>query len=68
MSDEIIILKEDSMCQFKGCSKKADVIACGRNKFPLGTYCFDHEQIVIDEGDPEYYDCCPNCGCRFGVN
>jgi len=54
-------------CQYEGCSKEAEEIACGRER-GLGCFCEDHARIVTDEGNPEYTVGCPNCGCQFGVN
>jgi len=57
-------------CQFKRCQKKATAIACGRKKelSAPGVYCEHHAVIVEGEDNPEGVDCCPNCGCRFGIN
>ncbi len=62
-------------CAFEGCQEKATHIACGRTGCGLGPYhpdpacyCKPHANLVMDEGDPEYHDVCPNCGCCFGIN
>jgi len=61
-------------CQYKGCRKKAVVMAGGRDRsgkiHPTGVahYCEPHAEEVADEGHPEYTVSCPNCECLFGVN
>lgn len=64
-------------CQYEDCELEATEIAAGRDRSyyskekgheGVGHYCSTHAQIVADEGNPEYLETCPNCGCRFGVN
>ncbi len=61
-------------CAYEGCKELAITAATGKGlgadagHHPLGRYCESHARAVSDEGDPEYVEWCPNCGCRFGVN
>lgn len=67
--DRIINGNAGKLCAYKGCHRQATSTACGRDKEHSrpAKYCFDHLEIVIEEGAPEYKPACPNCGCRFGV-
>ena len=61
-------------CQFENCDQPATDIAAGRKSYDdkghpgVKVYCDYHAGVVEDEQSPEYTECCPNCGCRFGVN
>lgn len=65
----------DTQCQFDECEQPATEIACGRDGCgdrkghpEPGVYCKAHADVIANENNPEYWDQCPNCGCRFGVN
>lgn len=70
----MIVELKNKKCEYEGCDKEAEVIACGRHglfyqgHIGIGVYCLVHGRIVADEGGPEYIEYCPNCGCMFGVN
>jgi hypothetical protein len=74
--ESVVIVKIEGTCQFEGCSKPAEYIACGRESFieekpghpNAACYCEEHMSLIVDERFPEYSIDCPNCGCRFGVN
>ena len=56
-------------CQYPECDQPATCIACRRScEGAVACYCLKHALVVQDEGDPEYLETCPNCGCMFGVN
>ncbi len=61
-------------CAYEDCEAEATTLAKGRDYYGNGGhsevawYCDTHANMVADEGNPEYLECCPNCGCRFGVN
>lgn len=64
---------EGARCAFGACDKPATTLAVGRSSreqlgHPLAWYCEGHAEQIADEGNPEYRESCPNCGCRFGVN
>ena len=72
-----MIVKITGACQYEGCEKPAEFIASGRRAYEsapreghhdVGFYCGEHAMVVEREGDPEYTDECPNCGCLFGCN
>ena len=66
-----IRLDPAAKCAFDGCRRVATDIAIGRydDGHPtVAVYCRKHAEIVADEGAPEYWDTCPNCGCLHGVN
>lgn len=60
-------------CAFEGCTAPATQLAVGREYLgrpghtTVAMYCQTHVDIVTAEGDPEYREDCPNCGCEFGV-
>lgn len=63
------ILRKNDKCEYEGCNKKAEILAMGRSKHPdIGKYCEYHAEQIVDEGFPEYNDCCPNCGLLHGIN
>lgn len=66
-------------CAYANCEAEAIVLAKGRSSWPsegqpehghpqVAMYCLPHAEAVADERSPEYIECCPNCGCMFGVN
>lgn len=60
-----------NICQYENCERTATHIAKGKLKLKghdLGCYCAEHAKLVSHEGNPEYFEECPNCGCLFGVN
>lgn len=70
-----MITRIEGRCQYEDCEEPATYIASGRKRYGEdnghpnpGVYCDAHANVVEDEGNPEYRDTCPNCGCRFGVN
>ena len=74
-----MITKIEGICAWKGCTEPATLIACGRTNWSDETnrskghpipacYCKDHAFTVSEEGNPEYGNECPNCGCLHGVN
>ncbi len=60
-------------CEYKDCTEPGTELARGRDYFDepghkeVGFFCEKHAKIVVEEGNPEYHVCCPNCGCEFGV-
>ena len=66
---KVISIKYNSVCQFEECENRATHIAIGKTKYKtIGVYCEAHAYAVADEGNPEYTEICPNCGCFFGVS
>jgi hypothetical protein len=69
-----VLQPDGKACQYDGCGLAATHVAAGRqfgrpdggHPGP-GCYCAAHAERVADEGAPEYGECCPNCGCLFGV-
>ena len=61
-------LEDIKGCEYKGCENKAISIVFSRNENKVVACCDKHEDIVIDEGSPEYWDQCPNCDCKQGIN
>lgn len=61
-------------CAYEDCDKEATKLASGRDYLDekghpkAAMYCDIHANKVADEGHPEYIECCPHCGCQFGVN
>lgn len=55
-------------CEYGACREKATDIVYSRNTKLVLFCCNEHSDIVIDEDNPEYWDFCPNCSCRFGAN
>lgn len=69
--ERALVPKPSGPCQHGDCdSRPATDYAQGRNdkRRLVKAYCEDHARSVADEGDPEYMECCPCCGCYFGVN
>lgn len=76
----IRITQMTKTCQFKGCAKKATIIAATRQEYYfhdkqeevenllLGCYCREHAVEIQCSSSPEYTTECPNCGCQMGVN
>lgn len=70
-----MIVEISGTCKYEDCDQPATVVACGRKRYSdekghptPACYCRTHASVVNDEGNPEYVDTCPNCGCEFGVN
>jgi hypothetical protein len=64
-------LKIGDKCQYGECEFMATQVSCGKKytAHPLpNVYCDAHADIVANEGEPEYTNVCPNCGCISGVN
>ena len=61
-------IKDINNCEYDGCNKKAVSIVWSRDLEKVVACCEKHDDIVIDEGSPEYWESCPNCKCRQGVN
>lgn len=61
-------LSESDKCEVDDCESNATEMVFSRNKNKVIFCCDMHSDIVIDEGCPEYWDDCANCGCRQGVN
>ena len=55
-------------CSYEDCTKEADTLVYSRKLHKVIKTCYDHAQIVVDEGSPEYIEDCPNCGCLIPVN
>jgi hypothetical protein len=69
-----MITRIEGKCQWPGCDRPAEFIVSGRSQYAeephpeTGCFCAIHAAVVEDEGNPEYTNVCPNCGCRHGVN
>ena len=61
-------IKDINNCEHGNCNKKAVSIVYSRNLEKVVACCEECEDKVIDEQDPEYWDRCPNCNCRQGIN
>lgn len=61
-------LIKDAVCEYRDCEKLADNIVFSRNEDKVLLCCDAHADIVQDEGNPEYWDTCMNCGCRNPIN
>lgn len=67
-------MEDKKKCAYEECEAEATTLARGRDCFEkkghpgVAMYCDMHAGQVADEGNPEYLECCPNCGCVFGVN
>ena len=61
-------LEDIESCEHEECKEKAVSIVWPRHLDKVVACCEKHEDKVIDEDDPEYWDSCNNCGCRQGVN
>jgi len=74
LSKAVLAVQPGQQCQYAGCEQPATCLAQGRDcgdgrgHPQVGVYCSTHAPMVADEGDPEYGEHCPNCGCQFGVN
>lgn len=62
------VLKSGDKCEVFGCSELASWLVFSREKEVVMKACHHHEDVISDEGDPEYYHVCPNCGCSTGIN
>jgi hypothetical protein len=63
------IVELSGACQYSTeCQKEATSIAYDRDRREVKFYCDDHADRVVKDSGPEYRECCPNCGCEFGVN
>jgi len=55
-------------CAYDGCDNQADEIVYNRDKDEVQIYCDYHADLILDQGCPEYTQCCPNCGCYIPIN
>jgi hypothetical protein len=63
----VITIRKTDKC-IKGCGKQATELVYSRALGRIVKTCYDHYEIVMEEGSPEYYEDCPNCGCHIPVN
>lgn len=61
-------IEADSICEYSDCEKKATDIVYSRNSMEVLLCCELHADIAQDEGAPEYWYACKNCGCRSPIN
>jgi len=61
-------IKDIKNCEYKECTLKAVSIVYSRDLSAVVACCEKHSDIVQNEGSPEYWDTCENCGCKCGVN
>ncbi len=68
----LVVPAAGACCSYLDCLAPADDVACGHPDLPgghgCGVYCRTHTDVVSDEGNPEYTQVCPNCGCWTPVN
>ncbi len=55
-------------CQYSHCQSPPAAIAYDREFHTIQFYCQEHVKLVLEKGNPEYVEGCPNCGCGFPVN
>ena len=61
-------IKDINKCEYSECDSKAISIVYSRDLECVVACCEKHEDIVEDEGHPEYWHDCPNCHCKMGIN
>ncbi len=61
-------LQEGSKCESGDCNQAASDMVHSRKLNKVIFCCDECADTVLDEGDPEYWGTCENCGCRQGVN
>lgn len=60
-------LSESDKCEYGDCENNATDMVYSRNLKKVVFCCEPCSEIVIEEGSPEYFESCKNCGCRQGV-
>jgi len=55
-------------CEYEDCEKDAYDLVYSRKLDKVIETCYDHAKVVVDEGNPEYIQSCPHCGCWIPVN
>ena len=68
--NEVMILNPNDICEHNRCNGKtiATQLTYSRKLNKIMKLCKSHTNIVVDETNPEYLECCPNCGCNIPVN
>ena len=61
-------IKELDLCEYEGCNRLATGLAYSRNKGDIMDVCDECDTLVLDEGTPEYFHHCENCGCGLPIN
>jgi len=61
-------LNESNFCEVDSCTGVADSMVYSRSLEKVIICCDTCADEVIDEGVPEYWDTCDNCGCRLPIN
>jgi hypothetical protein len=65
---KIKALANQHECEYPDCKNFAVDIVFNRDKWEIGFYCSEHVNQIINIGDPEYIEQCPNCECFIPIN
>jgi hypothetical protein len=61
--------EEHIQCEYDSyCLSSATYRVMSRREGKVLNACENHKDTILNEGSPEYDECCPDCGCWFGVN
>lgn len=61
-------IKELEPCEYGECNRLATGLVYSRKKDQIIAVCDACDTLVLDEGSPEYWHHCENCGCSLPIN
>jgi hypothetical protein len=66
--DDVRLPDPTKKCEIPDCDRMQEGIVYDRDEQKIYLACDPCIRRIVDSGGPEYRECCPNCGCAFGVN